>query len=403
MTRRKAVAQKAADPIRAEEKKRVAELLCRVEAFLNRRYEFRFNVLSEVTEFRLRKHRGECFRPVGKRELNSLCIAARKDGIDCWDRDVSRYIHSEDIPAYHPIRGYVEGLPSWDGVDRVRELALRVAQSDLWVKGFHLWMRAMVAQWMEMDRKYGNSVAPVLISGRQGLHKSTFCKMLLPEVLQMYYTDSFALGSGRNAVQKLAAFGLINLDELDQFSEQQMALLKNLMQMAGLNIRKAYKKSHSALPRMASFIGTSNRRDLLCDPTGSRRFLCVEVEEKIVDCPIAYDQLYAQLKQEVLSGERYWFSAEEEKALQRHNQAFQRRNMAEDLFWKHFRLPQSGEAGTLLSAADIYNTLKKDSPAVMREVSALCFGKTLLALGIERVHTKYGNSYKVVRTLHPNP
>ena len=54
-----------------------------------------------------------------------------------------------------------------------------------------------------------------------------------------------------------------------------MPLLKNLMQASALNIRKAYKRSASALPRIASFIGTSNREDLLVDRTGSRRFLCV--------------------------------------------------------------------------------------------------------------------------------
>ena len=44
-----------------------------------------------------------------------------------------------------------------------------------------------------------------------------------------------------------------------------MPLLKNLMQASALNIRKAYKRSASALPRIASFIGTSNREDLLVD------------------------------------------------------------------------------------------------------------------------------------------
>ena len=83
-----------------------------------------------------------------------------------------------------------------------------------------------------------------------------------------------------------------------------MPLLKNLMQMASLSLCKAYQKNYRSLPRIASFIGTSNRKDLLTDPTGSRRFICVVVEHPI-DCKaIEYEQLYAQLKEEVLSGER---------------------------------------------------------------------------------------------------
>ena len=91
-----------------------------------------------------------------------------------------------------------------------------------------------------------------------------------------------------------------------------MPLLKNLMQASALNIRKAYKRSASALPRIASFIGTSNREDLLVDRTGSRRFLCVSLEHAI-DCTtsVEHEQLYAQLKAELLSGERSWFNKEE--------------------------------------------------------------------------------------------
>lgn len=378
-------------------KETVADILIKVEQFLEDEYEFRFNMLTEVTEFRKRRNPAGGFRTVGQRELNSLCIAARKNGIDCWDRDVSRYILSEDIRSYHPIRGYMKALPAWDGRDRLTELAQRVSALPLWVKGFRLWMRGMAAQWMEVDRMHGNSVAPVLVSLRQGQHKSTFCKMLLPEELQAYYTDHFSLAGNSSTEHKMSAFGLINLDEMDKLSDQHMALLKNLMQMAGINIRKAHKKNHTSLPRIASFIATSNRKDILCDPTGSRRFLCVEVEAKIDTSCLDHTQLYAQLKHEVLSGMRFWFTADEEKALQLHNRAFQRGYVTEDIFRHYFRPAEDGEENKYLSAAAMFDILKKECPVVMRDISGNNFGRILVALGIERVHTKWGNLYKVVR------
>jgi len=247
-------------------------VLCEVEAFLNHHYLFRFNKISEMTEFKKRDADNNSFRGVGRRELNSLCIAARKNGVDCWDRDVARYVHSEDIEEYHPFYSYMEQLPEWDRVDRVSPLARRVSDRIIWIDGFHRWMLGMAAQWMGFDALHGNSVAPVLISREQGNHKSTFCKSLIPDELRAYYSDSFDITSAARAEQKMSAFGLINLDELDKFSPRKMALLKNLMQMAEINICKAYRTSFSALPRMASFIATSNRKDLLTDPTGSRRF-----------------------------------------------------------------------------------------------------------------------------------
>ncbi|WP_288655367.1 VapE domain-containing protein [uncultured Parabacteroides sp.] len=94
-----------------------------------------------------------------------------------------------------------------------------------------------------------------------------------------------------------------------------MALLKNWMQMAGMNVRKAHAKHFHPLPRLASFIGTTNQKNLLSDPTGSRRFLCVEVQSKINCEGIEHDQIYAQLKNELQKGERHWFTSGEEEAI----------------------------------------------------------------------------------------
>ena len=95
----------------------------------------------------------------------------------------------------------------------------------------------------------------------------------MPDGLRDYYTDSFELTGQSGCEQKLAQFGLINLDEYDRLSPQKLPLLKTLMQMKKLDFRKSHRSSYSHLPRMASFIGTSNHKDLLTDPTGSRRYL----------------------------------------------------------------------------------------------------------------------------------
>ena len=69
-------------------------------------------------------------------------------------------------------------------------------------------------------------------------------------------------------------FGLINLDEYEPLSPQKLPLLKNLMQMKKLDFRKSHRSSYSHLPRMASFIGTSNRKALLTTPAEAAVILC---------------------------------------------------------------------------------------------------------------------------------
>ena len=367
-----------------------------VESFLKSHYEFRYNVLTEETEFRSLERMSEGFQSVNQRVLNTLCLEAHEAGIACWDRDLSRCIYSTRIVDYHPFRLYLDEVPKWDGVDRVLALARRVSENPLWEKEFRIWMLGMTAQWMGIMGDHANSVAPLLISTEQGYLKSTFCKSLLPSVLQRYYMDKVDLTSQGNVERRLAEMGLLNLDEFDKYSPAKMPLLKNLMQMASLSLCKAYQKNYRSLPRIASFIGTSNRKDLLTDPTGSRRFICVVVEHPI-DCKaIEYEQLYAQLKEEVLSGERYWFTKEEEQELQRNNLSFYRQGPVEDVLRSCYRSVEKGEECELLSAANIFQCLKKKNPAAMRGANPASLAQILVTVGIERKHTKFGNVYRVI-------
>lgn len=383
-------------------------LMQEVTAFLTSRYRFRFNLLTEETEVadvtdmandipdaHLR------YTKVDERWMNSLSLEAIETGIDCWDRDIQRFVRSRRISEYHPFTAYFEQLPEWDGTDRVSALARRVSDNPVWVNGFHRWMLGLSAQWMQLnpDDNRANSVAPLLVSSRQGLGKSTFCRLLMPDTLKAYYTESYDLSSPASAEAKLAAYGLINLDEFDKLGASKMPLLKNLMQASALNIRKAYKRSASALPRIASFIGTSNREDLLVDRTGSRRFLCVSLEHAI-DCatPVEHKQLYAQLKAELLSGERSWFNKEEEQAMQQHNALFYKHIPEEEVFRLCFRFATEEDHPQevlTLSATQLFERMKAVRPSAMRGMTAYSLSRILPQLG-ERVHTAKGNVYRVV-------
>ena len=398
----------------AVKKAKSCSLMQEVTAFLTSRYRFRFNVLTEETEVaniannipdtHLR------YAKVDERWMNTLSMEAIETGIDCWDRDIQRFVRSRRISEYHPFTAYFEQLPEWDGTDRVSALARRVSDNPVWVNGFHRWMLGLSAQWMQFRSdtnnansansiNRANSVAPLLVSSRQGLGKSTFCRLLMPDVLKAYYTESYDLSSPASAEAKLAAYGLINLDEFDKLSASKMPLLKNLMQASALNIRKAYKRSASALPRIASFIGTSNREDLLVDRTGSRRFLCVSLEHAI-DCvtPVEHEQLYAQLKAELLSGERSWFNKEEEQAIQQHNALFYKHIPEEEVFRLCFRFATEADHPQevlILSATQLFERMKSAHPSVMRGMTAYSLSRIMPQLG-ERVHTAKGNVYRVV-------
>ena len=391
----------AAPPTEREketERKQPVRLTQEVRTFLQKQYDFRYNLLTEETEYRPANKRAVPFEPVSKRELNTFCMEAHDQGISCWDKDLSRYIYSTCIPEYHPFRLYMEELPGWDGTDRLEALAQRVSDNQLWIKSFHTWMLGLTAQWMGMTGIHANSVAPILVSSEQGRQKSTFCKALMPPALSRYYMDNLKLSAQGKPERLLAEMGLLNMDEFDKYGTQQMPLLKNLMQMANLNICKAYQKNFRNLPRIASFIGTSNRSDLMSDPTGSRRFFCVEVEKPINCEGIEHEQIFAQLKAELADGCPYWFDKETEREIQQNNAPFYRTCPAEEVFLSCFRTSASAEEKYLrLSAADIYKELKKRNAAALRGFNPNHFAQVLIKMGVERKHTEYGNVYLVVR------
>lgn len=97
-------------PLSAEQ-----ELELRTEEFMQRRYEFRYNTMTTVTEYRERNTFCFCFRPVTNRTRNSIAMNARLEGLNLWDRDVARYLDSDRIPVFNPIEDFLFGVDiRWD-------------------------------------------------------------------------------------------------------------------------------------------------------------------------------------------------------------------------------------------------------------------------------------------------
>ncbi len=278
-------------------------LTMKINIFLNSNYELRKNVMRGVAEYRTRTGIGFSFQDLTEEARNSITIRALEQGIRCWDKDIRRYVNSDDIERYDPVNDYLDHLPRWDGKDRVTPLAERVpTEWKEWTHLFHIWMRSMVAMWLGKGQLTGNALVPLLI-GRQGCGKSSFCRILLPRELQDYYNDRINFKNENDLNLGLSSFGLINLDEFDRVTQRQQIVLKYLVSTADLKYRPPYGKAYTSNRRYASFIGTTNEQTPLTDPSGSRRFLCVLIDGDIdLETPEQHDELLAQLRHEIQSG-----------------------------------------------------------------------------------------------------
>lgn len=373
-------------------------LSVKTDEFMKRRYEFRRNMLAGEVEYRARGSYYIHFAPVSETVLNSIGLNAQAEGLPLWDRDVKRYVYSDRAPVYYPLEDYLDNLPAWDGKDHIRALAdtLPTGNSE-WRDLFYIWFLSMVAHWRRREHLHANSSLPLLV-GAQGCGKSTWCRNLLPPSLRMYYTDSIDFGNKRDAELMLTRFALINIDEFDSVSAAYQSFLKNVLQKPVVNARQPYKKSMQALHRYASFIATCNNYDLLTDPTGSRRFICIEISGTIDNStPINYEQLYAQASAALKMGERYWFTSEEEFSTTRNNEAFQQMPVEEQLFLQNFRAALPGEECEELSAIEILQYLQSKSGIKLGNKRLTYFGRLLQKNKIPFRRTMKGTCYSVVR------
>ena len=368
--------------------------------YLASRYVFRFNTVMGYTEYRPNNTWVHPYVPVDDRVLNRMAIECRLAGLNAWDKDISRYIHSSYIPEYNPVWEYLsECRGKWDGKDRIRELARRVpTKNPYWPDWFYIWFLGMVRQWQSsIYDRYGNQIAPLLIS-KQGWNKSTFIQSLLPPELQWGFTNQLDVSEKRQTLQAMSQFLLINLDEFNQISPQlQQGFLKNVITLPCVKVKRPYGKHVEPFPRMASFIGATNQADVLTDPSGGRRFLGIELTGPIdISQNPNYEQIFAQALYALDHHEPYYFNDEQTQQILESNRQFQQLNPAEQYFNDCFEPAASESDGKYLTSSAIFAHIKKIAGSDLRLNSLNHFGRTLSNIpNLQRKRTTKGTEYLV--------
>ena len=338
-----------------------------IELFLNEHYAFRHNVLNGKVEFAKREEDSSAcnYRVLTQQALNSICIHAKREEVfeeGGSKSDIVEYVNSEEIDTYNPIQHYLNHLPQWDGQNHVARLFSRLPGISTEQHNFlTIWLRSVVAHWLQMDMLHGNECVPTLI-GTQGCGKTTFIRRLLPQQLRQYYLDHLNLSNKFDKEMALTNNLLVNLDELDTIRPSQHAALKQTLSKSKVNGRPIYGASQEDRPRYASFIATTNNRHPLTDPTGSRRYVCLEIPDgKYIDNTgdINYNQLYAQVLYELREDKApYWFNNDEVARIQQLNQEYMEKKDMAELVEICFRKPAEGEKAKPMSCTEILKIIQ---------------------------------------------
>ena len=382
-----------------------------VESFLNENYLFRLNVLNGKVEFVTKSTVDETvadsdarWRDLTDRALKSIIIRAKREDV-CEGAnpksDIEDWLQSEEVRAYNPIREYLEHLPRWDGQNHVAQLFGRLPGLSSEQLGFLcVWMRSMVAHWLQMDTMHGNECVPTLI-GSQGCGKTTFQRRLLPPHLQQYFLERLEMGNKFDRDMALTNNLLVNLDELDAIRPSQQASLKQTLSKHKVNGRPIFGRVQEDRLRYASFVASTNNRHPLSDKTGSRRYLCMTIPDgQLINNTgdINYEQLYAQVMYELRELKSpYWFNNAEVARIQALNAEYMEQKDIAEMVNVCLRKPVEGENVKSINTTQIILILQREYPSLQNTHSTkIQVGRAMKQMGYEQKEHSNVAYYKAV-------
>ena len=350
-----------------------------IEEFLGRRYQLRYNVVKQVTEFRPNDLRFKQWRPLTDRDLRSIVVEEMKEGGESWMSDVRTYVESAHVSDYNPIHEFLAGCGTWDGkANYIEDFARRLPTDyDRWPQYFHRWLLAMVAQALDINRDYGNSMVPLLI-GEQGFFKTQFCNHILPPSMREYYMKDIKMENAEQVERVLGRMWLVNIDEYDSKTPREQAKIKRLLTEKEVQVRKMRSDQYTMTPRLCSFIATTNDPSPLPSGDGTRRYLCIEVTGKVdMSGQIPYKQIFVQAVTELRDPDCiYWFTSDDEQEIQRHNGHYQDESTPEMVLAQLFEPTEQHKSEFFWTTTAIQKELSKhlrskDIPALKNLSTAI--------------------------------
>lgn len=380
----------------------------RLELFLSNKYIFRHNIVSGKLEFQyFGKKKWNVMNDFIENSMLRECLKGR---IKTNLSSLRNLLYSDFCELYNPFEDYFFNLPTYDEkTDYITKLAntITTTKQELWQQCFKKWLVAMVG--CVLDDKVINHTV-IVFSGKQGLGKTTWVEKLVPRQLKEYLFSGTINPNNKDTLVQLAECMLINLDELENLNRSEIGSLKEIITKTQIRMRKAYGHNNETMPRRASFAGSVNTAQFLNDSTGSRRFLCFELEgiqyQHDVDINMAFSQALYLFK----SGFRFWFDQEEIKNITANNEQYQLRSPEEELLLTWFEPCEKEKANAFLNTSQIAAKLADRAKLNVNDSTINKLGKALKKHNflrikkegiyvyaiIERTYEEVDNNNKVV-------
>lgn len=177
--------------------------------------------------------------------------------------------------AFNPLKEYLLGL-TWDGIPRLDTVFIDYlgAEDTEFNRAIsRKTLAAAVGRVLEPGIKFDTVLTLI---GKQGQGKTS----LVRKLAHGWHSESLVTVQGKDAMEHIQGFWLIELGELAAIRKADFELVKQFISKQEDSFRAAYGRRTERYPRQCIFIATTNRADFIRDQMGGRRWWPMQVDKE---------------------------------------------------------------------------------------------------------------------------
>lgn len=300
--------------------------------------------------------------------------------------------------TYNPALDWVTSKP-WDGKPRISKLFQCLTLSDpakLEISEllFCKWLRGAIAIMSGHTTKFEHVL--VLVDPNGGIGKTRFFDSLCADEFRASAT---LVVDNKDSLLEVTRRWLVELGEIGAtFNKSDIEALKGFLSRSHDEIRPPYAREANIYPRRTAFFGSVNNVRFLADDTSNRRFWPIEVSAVDYRHSVDMQQVWAEALHQVESGESWHLSADENRMVGEHNEAFRSLDRVEELILAAYDTGQP--PGRHMSASEVLDELGFANPkqADTRKASTLL--RKLFSHKLSKGYTVYNLPYARQRFSH---
>jgi predicted P-loop ATPase len=192
--------------------------------------------------------------------------------------------------AYSPVRDYLNSLTSIEPIN-LDTLAERYFGTNDPLHAILL-KRTLIAAVARVYQPGARLIPSAFCRAARHL-QSTFWQTLASEP---WFTDNLSEANEKDEKLKLKRYWILEFSEFETaYKRKEVEQLKAFLSSRIDSLRRPYGRAIEDFPRTSVFVGTTNRQEILHDPTGERRYLVIPVKQtipiKTVENAIAFGRL----------------------------------------------------------------------------------------------------------------